>query len=470
MLPPDRAWDGAPGRRVGARWQHPLGVGAGRARAPPIRPPRSSSSTTRHVRSPRRALRARDRRGARRRRRRRAGGARRRHAEARRRRIASSRRSTAPGSSRCRRRRRSAPTASAPRTPSKPTRPTTPRSSRPQAAPSSSCAGDAATSRSRRRPTSRSSTALLTSIDTRRGDDMRVGLGFDVHPFGGDGPLVLGGVTIRARPGSPGTPTPTWSRTRSPTRCSARRRCPISARCSRRPTTSCRGASSMGLLGDVRGQGARGRVGRGERRRRRSRPKRRRSRPHVAAMRARTRARRRPSARPGVGEAEASRGARRDRARRGHRRVGRRAPRARPSERGIVRRLASASLTRCVRVYDTLQRAKVDLVLRDPGRVSMYVCGPTVYDVPHVGHGRTAVVFDVIRRYLEWRGFEVTLREQRHRHRGQDHRPCRRTRHDRARGRRGSSRRRTSSRWTGSASAGPTRCRTPPSTSTRCST
>src|SRR5215471_12607989 len=39
----------------------------------------------------------------------------------------------------------------------------------------------------------------------------------------------------------------------------------------------------------------------------------------------------------------------------------------------------------------------------------MYVCGPTVYDAPHVGHGRTAVVFDIIRRYLAWRGFDVTF-------------------------------------------------------------
>jgi cysteinyl-tRNA synthetase len=38
----------------------------------------------------------------------------------------------------------------------------------------------------------------------------------------------------------------------------------------------------------------------------------------------------------------------------------------------------------------------------------MYVCGPTPYDVPHLGHGRTAIVFDVVRRYLRWRGYEVT--------------------------------------------------------------
>ena len=60
-----------------------------------------------------------------------------------------------------------------------------------------------------------------------------------------------------------------------------------------------------------------------------------------------------------------------------------------------------------IRVYDTFAREKVELVPRDPGRISIYVCGPTVYEVPHVGHGRAAIVFDVIRRYLEWRGFAV---------------------------------------------------------------
>jgi cysteinyl-tRNA synthetase len=62
-----------------------------------------------------------------------------------------------------------------------------------------------------------------------------------------------------------------------------------------------------------------------------------------------------------------------------------------------------------IRLHDTFSREKVELVPRDPGRVSIYVCGPTVYEVPHVGHGRAALEFDVIRRYLEWRGLEVVF-------------------------------------------------------------
>ena len=49
----------------------------------------------------------------------------------------------------------------------------------------------------------------------------------------------------------------------------------------------------------------------------------------------------------------------------------------------------------------------MELRLREPGHVSMYVCGPTVYDTPHVGHGRQVLVYDVLRRYLEWSGLEV---------------------------------------------------------------
>lgn len=62
-----------------------------------------------------------------------------------------------------------------------------------------------------------------------------------------------------------------------------------------------------------------------------------------------------------------------------------------------------------IRVYNTLDRALVPFETRDEGKVGMYVCGPTVQSAPHVGHGRSVVAFDVIRRYLEWRGYEVTL-------------------------------------------------------------
>src|SRR5262245_14633478 len=58
-------------------------------------------------------------------------------------------------------------------------------------------------------------------------------------------------------------------------------------------------------------------------------------------------------------------------------------------------------------VHDTLAADKVELVPREPGRISLYICGPTVYDVPHVGHARSSLSFDIIRRALEWRGFQV---------------------------------------------------------------
>ena len=51
----------------------------------------------------------------------------------------------------------------------------------------------------------------------------------------------------------------------------------------------------------------------------------------------------------------------------------------------------------------------VELALREPGKVSIYACGPTVYDVPHLGHARTALTYDILKRYLEWKGHEVYL-------------------------------------------------------------
>ncbi len=61
-----------------------------------------------------------------------------------------------------------------------------------------------------------------------------------------------------------------------------------------------------------------------------------------------------------------------------------------------------------MRVFNSLGRESQAFTPREDGRVTMYVCGPTVQAAPHIGHGRSAVAFDVIRRYLEWRGLLVT--------------------------------------------------------------
>jgi cysteinyl-tRNA synthetase len=60
-----------------------------------------------------------------------------------------------------------------------------------------------------------------------------------------------------------------------------------------------------------------------------------------------------------------------------------------------------------MRLYNTLTRQVTEFVPRQAGHVGMYVCGPTVQDVPHFGHARAAIVPDVLRRYLEWSGHEV---------------------------------------------------------------
>jgi cysteinyl-tRNA synthetase len=62
-----------------------------------------------------------------------------------------------------------------------------------------------------------------------------------------------------------------------------------------------------------------------------------------------------------------------------------------------------------LRIYDTLTRKKRDFEPLENGKVGMYVCGMTVQDRPHVGHIRSVVVNDTIRRYLEHRGYEVTF-------------------------------------------------------------
>ena len=60
-----------------------------------------------------------------------------------------------------------------------------------------------------------------------------------------------------------------------------------------------------------------------------------------------------------------------------------------------------------MRVYNTLSRSKEEFVTREPGKVAMYVCGPTVYNHIHIGNARTFLSFDVIRRYLQYKGYDV---------------------------------------------------------------
>ncbi|MFY8238023.1 MAG: cysteine--tRNA ligase, partial [Ilumatobacteraceae bacterium] len=60
-------------------------------------------------------------------------------------------------------------------------------------------------------------------------------------------------------------------------------------------------------------------------------------------------------------------------------------------------------------LYDTATQSVRPLALREPGKVSIYLCGPTVYGPPHLGHGRATLVYDILRRYLTWTGLEVRL-------------------------------------------------------------
>ncbi|MDY6783021.1 MAG: cysteine--tRNA ligase [Cyanobacteriota bacterium] len=57
--------------------------------------------------------------------------------------------------------------------------------------------------------------------------------------------------------------------------------------------------------------------------------------------------------------------------------------------------------------YNTLTRRKEPLETLEPGKVRMYCCGITTYDYCHLGHARTCLIWDVVRRYLQWRGYEV---------------------------------------------------------------
>ena len=60
-----------------------------------------------------------------------------------------------------------------------------------------------------------------------------------------------------------------------------------------------------------------------------------------------------------------------------------------------------------IQIYNTLTRKKEEFIPLEDGKVKMYVCGPTVYNYIHIGNARPAIVFDTVRRYLEFRGYDV---------------------------------------------------------------
>ena len=60
-----------------------------------------------------------------------------------------------------------------------------------------------------------------------------------------------------------------------------------------------------------------------------------------------------------------------------------------------------------MKIYNTLTRKKEEFISLEPGKVKMYVCGPTVYNYIHIGNGRSYIAFDTIRNYLEYKGYEV---------------------------------------------------------------
>ena len=62
-----------------------------------------------------------------------------------------------------------------------------------------------------------------------------------------------------------------------------------------------------------------------------------------------------------------------------------------------------------MKVFNTLTRQKEELKTIEPGKVRIYACGPTVYNFIHIGNARPICVFDVLRRYLEYRGYEVNF-------------------------------------------------------------
>ena len=60
-----------------------------------------------------------------------------------------------------------------------------------------------------------------------------------------------------------------------------------------------------------------------------------------------------------------------------------------------------------MKIYDTMARTKKEFVPIEEGKVRMYVCGPTVYNLIHIGNARPMIFFDTVRRYFEYSGYDV---------------------------------------------------------------
>ena len=62
-----------------------------------------------------------------------------------------------------------------------------------------------------------------------------------------------------------------------------------------------------------------------------------------------------------------------------------------------------------MKLFNSLSRQKEEFTTIEPGKVKMYACGPTVYNFFHIGNARCFIIFDFLRRYLEYRGYAVTF-------------------------------------------------------------
>jgi len=62
-----------------------------------------------------------------------------------------------------------------------------------------------------------------------------------------------------------------------------------------------------------------------------------------------------------------------------------------------------------MKIYNTLTRQKEEFIPIEDHKVRMYVCGPTVYNLIHIGNARPMIVFDTVRRYMEYKGYDVNF-------------------------------------------------------------